>query len=916
MKFFIKLLCFILSVFFIFIHSVFAKSLNTKTPSCVLFYYHHKPLPLDLLHTYDWIVLDPDNPFVEVLNDLFYQKKRAKILGYLSLGEIEPYRAYYKDLKRFSIGKNPMWDTYIADLRNKEYRDFLIHKVAKKIIEKGFDGFLFDTLDSYQLVIPKKKWKEFEKAQVEFIKTLKELYPDKLIVINRGFNILEEVKNYINGLVVESLFYGINEKKQYVPVPTEEREKLLKNLEKAKSLNIPTVIIDYVPKEDKELAQSLIVKISSLGFIPYIADKELSEIGVSLCNIVPRKVVLLYDSSIPIESSPYESSIHRLVSLPLEYLGFVPEIYDINKALPDISLENGYFGIITMFVNNKTETLYKWLLDKKKRGLKLFFIKDFPFDEKYLKDWGIILEKNFSKPLEPYKIILQKETSFEAPLKIEYQENLISSVKNGDPWVVLKNSYNQTHIPFAFTSWGGFAIGNSLINDEELWIVNPFEVFKALLNSSFPVPDVTTENGKRILTIHIDGDGFLGFSEFNPSKTTGEIIRDEILKVYKLPHTVSIIEGEVAPWGLKPEISERLETIAKSIFSLSNVEPASHSFSHPYKWEENDKTSYENNMPFYLPIPDYSFSYEKEIFGSIDYINKFLTPPDKKVKVFQWTGDCAPGEVPLKITYKARVYNINGGDTTITLSEPFLSRISPMGINFGPYFQVYAPFQNENKYTNLWQGPFWGYIKVIQSFELTENPLRLKPISIYYHFYSGQKLASLNALKKVYDFALSQKTNPMYVSEYIQKVLDLRETAILKTKDGFIIKNNGFLRTLRVPKSWGYPDIENGKGILGYSEKNDCFYVHLDGSGNYFLKFTQKKPKFRLVEANGQVEKWEYKDGVVFLELKAYVPLDLTIETSCKVFINDSLLKPDFKNEVLNIKRKEHYATIKALCNQ
>ena len=88
-----------------------------------------------------------------------------------------------------------------------------------------------------------------------------------------------------------------------------------------------------------------------------------------------------------------------------------------------------------------------------------------------------------------------------------------------------------------------------------------------------------------------------------------------------------------------------------------------------------------------------------------------------------------------------------------------MKNIGPSGVNYGPYFQVYAPVQNENIYTNLWTGPFWGFLNVIQTFELTENPRRLKPISIY-HFYSGQKLASLNALKRVYEWAISREGGP------------------------------------------------------------------------------------------------------------------------------------------------------------
>ena len=65
----------------------FVSSLLAKQVECVLFYYHHKPLPDDLLYSYQWIVLDGDNPFYEVLrNKSFYQKRKAKIIGYISVG--------------------------------------------------------------------------------------------------------------------------------------------------------------------------------------------------------------------------------------------------------------------------------------------------------------------------------------------------------------------------------------------------------------------------------------------------------------------------------------------------------------------------------------------------------------------------------------------------------------------------------------------------------------------------------------------------------------------------------------------------------------------------------------------------------------------------------------------------------------
>ena len=114
---------------------------------------------------------------------------------------------------------------------------------------------------------------------------------------------------------------------------------------------------------------------------------------------------------------------------------------------------------------------------------------------------------------------------------------------------------------------------------------------------------------------------------------------------------------------------------------------------------------------------------------------------------------------------------MNGGEKVITASSDIWTGIAPIGINKGGNYQVYAPNQNENMYTNEWTGPFYGYANVIETFERTDKPIRFKPVAIYYHSYSGSKEASLKALKKVYDWALERELYNVFVSEYTAKVL-------------------------------------------------------------------------------------------------------------------------------------------------
>jgi len=58
---------------------LFVSSLLAQELKCVLLYYHHKPLPDDVLYAYDWVVLDADNPYMEVLKEKgFLSKKEGK----------------------------------------------------------------------------------------------------------------------------------------------------------------------------------------------------------------------------------------------------------------------------------------------------------------------------------------------------------------------------------------------------------------------------------------------------------------------------------------------------------------------------------------------------------------------------------------------------------------------------------------------------------------------------------------------------------------------------------------------------------------------------------------------------------------------------------------------------------------------
>ncbi|MCS6957522.1 MAG: endo alpha-1,4 polygalactosaminidase [Aquificaceae bacterium] len=868
------------------------------------------PIPEEALYAFDWLVVDPDSTHTKrVMNAFYLRDRRVKLIAYVSVGEAEPYRNYFKEVKKdWILGENKVWKSYVTDLRSEEYINFLLERVFPRL--KQFDGFFLDTLDSHQLFL--KEGRDLETARnnlAKLVKILKQTYPDKLILLNRGFEVMEATRGYADAIVAESLFHGItyDEKKEYKPMKAEDTQWLMEKLNKAVRLGYKVIVIDYVDPRDRDLQLRTARKIYELGFVPYVSDKYLRTFGVSSYKLKPRRILMLYSREL--YKDPSISKLSRIIQPWLEYLGYVPVLMEIERAILDDRLNyfmgDIYAGIVVEGSGYKDgEKLHKWLLKKKEEGIKVFFLDSFGFPEEnqYLKDFGIKVIGRLSLG----QSYIAESSSFEFFEVQPVFDRLPMTIPNGVKEHIKVRAGGAVFYPLAVTEWGGYALFGSLTVQHEdltLFVVDPLKLFSKVFEPYKLVPDVTTENGRRILLVHIDGDAFFGRADFEPSKNVAEVIRDEIIRKYPIPHTVSIIEGEIAPHGLYPKEAPKLEEIARSIFSLDNVELASHTFSHPFKWQELEilektigEAVYHKDVAFNLPIEGYKFDLRREIEGSIEYINRQLAPKDKKVKVFLWSGDANPSEEAIRQTYEAGVYNINGGYTWINRENPYRMFIGPMGVNKGEYFQIYAPIMNENIYTNLWTD-FYGFVRVIDTFLMTEKPYRIKPMNIYYHMYSGQKIASLEALRKVYSWALSQEPIPLFLSEYAQKVLDFRSAAFLEhiADQSFIVRSGSALRTLRIDRRV-HVDTSRSKGVVGYKQHGDVTYVSLDASGDYVVAVSENPPAFNVLSSNGRVLDFIQKDGYYRFTLKAYVPLELElVAPGCKLQVSPT---PDKQEKI------------------
>jgi hypothetical protein len=648
---------------------------------------------------------------------------------------------------------------------------------------------------------------------------------------------------------------------------------------------LPVIVIDYVPAAARAAAAATAHQIAALGFTPWVGVPALDTVGVGAVEVVPRRLLLVYDSA---EDAKLDDAyVHQLIAMPLEYLGYSVEYVDAAGELPTSPLSGRYAGVVTWFTDNELaqpERYRAWLMRQLDAGVPVAIIGRLGIDPDAPLLERLDLAEMESQLIEPLQVKQQSPlTGLEALAVPRRREISAYRARPGlDVKVSIEDAAGQRAVAVATGRFGGVALDPfvmQLVQKQRRWVLNPFEFVKLALRLPHqPAPDVTTESGRRLLMVHIDGDGFVSQAELPGRPYTGQVILDQILRVFTVPTTVSVIEGEVGRTGLYADRSAQLEAIARRIFALPHVQIASHSYSHPFYWE---KAAHESGggEEYHLSIPNYRFSLEREIAGSVAYLNENLAPPGKKVQVFLWSGDALPGRDALDITHRLGLIDLNGGQFDVQ-QNPSFSEVAPLGRPVGPWFQIYAPIGNENLYTDLWHGPFYGFRRVIETLQFTDHPYRLKPISIYYHFYSGAKQAALTALKEVYRWALAQEVMPIYASQYVRKAEGFRSASVALSNDGaWIVRGFGELRTLRIDAAMGWPDLARSRGIAGVRELPQGRYVALTGEDPALLYLTSEPPRQPYLESsNGEVLSWRNQDARhVALHLRSALPLSLVV---------------------------------------
>lgn len=149
-------------------------------------------------------------------------KDARRVLSYISIGEAESYRSYWKN-EWLARGKKPLWlsdenpdwpANYKVEFWNGEWKE-IVFNYLDDIIDAGFDGVYLDIIDAYEFFEERGVY-DAGNRMIRFVRQIadhcQKRNPFFWIVPQNGEGLLVErsYRDAIDAIAKEDLWFGIN----------------------------------------------------------------------------------------------------------------------------------------------------------------------------------------------------------------------------------------------------------------------------------------------------------------------------------------------------------------------------------------------------------------------------------------------------------------------------------------------------------------------------------------------------------------------------------------------------------------------------------------------------------------------------------------------------------------------------------
>ena len=161
-----------------------------------------------LTKSYQTMVLDATNLDKSDIKQLHSESQQ--IFAYLNVGALETSNSFYQDFKDLTFKPYDNWpDEYWLDVTDSAWQDFLVHKLAQILKDKGVDGLFLDNLDVYD-------HDQRPEVYASLVQLLKEFQTMNLpVIINGGSTFVSQFVAE-NPKLARHLIYAVNQESVFL----------------------------------------------------------------------------------------------------------------------------------------------------------------------------------------------------------------------------------------------------------------------------------------------------------------------------------------------------------------------------------------------------------------------------------------------------------------------------------------------------------------------------------------------------------------------------------------------------------------------------------------------------------------------------------------------------------------------------
>ncbi len=192
------------------------------------------------------------------------------MLGYLSVGTIENYRPWYKQLKPYRIAPDRNWHgEYYAQVRKRGYRRKVTRRIAPKLYAKGFDGLFLDNVDMIEV------YKRQTRGMRKLVAALGRLVHGDggYLFAQNGFSIIGPMLADLDGWnredVTSTYRFG---KRAYAERKPKQIAATQRELRKVGAAGLLVTATDYTAKAGSPAARRAVANACAAGALPYVSD--------------------------------------------------------------------------------------------------------------------------------------------------------------------------------------------------------------------------------------------------------------------------------------------------------------------------------------------------------------------------------------------------------------------------------------------------------------------------------------------------------------------------------------------------------------------------------------------------------------------------------------------------------------------